>query len=271
MAEKRFRILVAESTGPWRSTLVSALEEEGHQVSTTEDGGQVVDKAGGLDLIIVGCGLQKLSAFDAIYAVSDRFRDDVSRRPKMMLACQVSTDAELRALLYRRGVGGYLSPHAPVDEQISAVRDILFSDSRRNQRHRISRALTMQIGDRVLEGTTRDLAEGGLLIELSQRDIEGKPIAVGTTVALEIDTSTAFERLGWTGTLTSDGMLGGASSAEPLMLDEDRMLAVAAVVRHTTTKRRFLGDRVWVGLQFVDMSEDARAKLLALLATATAS
>jgi DNA-binding response OmpR family regulator len=157
------QLLLVEDDPAIRHSLVRALGERGHAVSSTTTAMEALEQvvATPPDLVILDLGLPGLDGYEAL-----RMLRAISRVPVVVATARDDERDIVRAL--NAGADDYLiKPFGPsqIDARIRAV-------LRRSGEHEVSRAEPIKVGGLWLDADGHEAALDGIMLDLSRREFE---------------------------------------------------------------------------------------------------
>jgi len=153
------RVLVIEDESKVGCFIKRALEEESYAVDLCEDGAKGLDMAlaTDYDLLVVDLMLPSMSGLDML----KRVRRERIQVPVLILSAQSQIDQRVKGL--DAGADDYLTKPFAIDELLARVRALL-------RRGATESPGILQVDDLILNPATRDVARGGLRIELTLKE-----------------------------------------------------------------------------------------------------
>jgi CheY-like chemotaxis protein len=232
MSDPALRILIADADGDFRRDLVHSLEQEEQKVDVTDDSEALVaalTSQQAPELIVLGSRLKGLSGLDALYYARTLGQ---ARVRKVLLVTDVRKDLELLDFHRSRGILDFLHPQDPIERLAARIQERLYEERRIERRTPTELAGMVRTRAEAVRGRVENLSPGGAQVALPLRRIR-EPPALDETVILSLES-------------------GGAP------------LALTAVVRRTSTRRRLLRDQLVLGLRF-EITEADRTAITAVL------
>lgn len=152
-------ILIAEDETRMAQLLRSALAEEGHTVTVASDGVSAVEfaRAATFDVLVLDVMLPRLDGFEIVR----RLRELKDQTPVLMLTARDTPADIVRAL--DAGADDYLTKPFSFEVLLARIRSV----SRRGQ---IPQPVCQEIGDLVLNTSTREISRAGRKISLTPRE-----------------------------------------------------------------------------------------------------
>ncbi len=153
------RILLVEDERRIADFIARGLSEQGHAVDVAHDGDEAFDWIGlaDFDLIILDVMLPGRDGIDLCRAA----RQDGVRTPILMLTARDAVDDRVRGL--DSGADDYLVKPFAFAELLARIRALI-------RREPAVLGATLQVGDLVLDTTTRAAARGGTPIDLTTKE-----------------------------------------------------------------------------------------------------
>ena len=153
------RVLVIEDESKVGCFIKRALDEESYAVDLCEDGAKGLDMAlaTDYDLLVVDLMLPSMSGLDIL----KRVRRERIQVPVLILSAQSQIDQRVKGL--DAGADDYLTKPFAIDELLARVRALL-------RRGATESPGILQVDDLILNPATRDVARGGLRIELTLKE-----------------------------------------------------------------------------------------------------
>ncbi len=235
-------VLIADAESDWRAALATALQAEGIRVRLTADGAaleKALAQPPATGVVLIGQGLTAPAGLEVLHraatAKAGRPRAKKGEPPGLaiFLLAESRTDAELLELLRRRGATHFFYREDPLEQLLGQLTQWVYRDRRAADRRQIKVPGRLALGSSQLPCTTEDLSRGGSLVCVPARRL-AEPPGIGARVAVELESPEGAFR-------------------------------IQAEVRRVLPRPGFFGDKLVLGLQFLDVDEATHQRILHLL------